>query len=183
MLFENPVAQNEIEQLDVSIGAWGDDNTKALTAADPNRQALVSQSRKRYMETYMQRAAEGTLRWVGTQFPCHAAAQDAEMSLADYEQFVFSAGLLHLGDPAAAWRLSLVRSRNEWSTFSTIAKRSVSQHPAGTDLTVGVEGRTWIACNGENNFPDGEVFSGPIEDATTGMWSVSVFRPCMAVAK
>ena len=38
----------------------------------------------------------------------------------------------------------------------------------GTDLTVGVEGRTWIAAKGDRNFPDGEVFTGPVETATNG---------------
>jgi aminopeptidase len=38
----------------------------------------------------------------------------------------------------------------------------------GTDLTVGVEGRTWIPCDGKENFPDGEVFTGPIEARTEG---------------
>ena len=43
-----------------------------------------------------------------------------------------------------------------------------------TDLTVGVAGRTWIPCNGERNFPDGEVFTGPIETETNGRRAVLV---------
>ena len=38
----------------------------------------------------------------------------------------------------------------------------------GTDLTVGVEGRTWIPCDGKENFPDGEVFTGPVETSVEG---------------
>ena len=52
----------------------------------------------------MKRAAEGKLKWTGTQFPTQASAQDAEMSLAEYEDFVFSAGLLNQPDPVAAWK-------------------------------------------------------------------------------
>jgi aminopeptidase len=38
----------------------------------------------------------------------------------------------------------------------------------GTDLTVNVEGMTWINCCGKENFPDGEVFTGPNLDAPDG---------------
>jgi aminopeptidase len=31
-----------------------------------------------------------------------------------------------------------------------------------------VGGRTWIASRGERNFPDGEVFTGPVEGETSG---------------
>jgi aminopeptidase len=37
-----------------------------------------------------------------------------------------------------------------------------------TDLTVGVEGRTWIPCDGKENFPDGEIFTGPVETSVEG---------------
>jgi aminopeptidase len=33
---------------------------------------------------------------------------------------------------------------------------------------VRTEGRTWINCDGHENFPDGEVFTGPVEDSTEG---------------
>jgi aminopeptidase len=165
--FVDPFAQHEIENFDVTIGLWGEDNTKSLSAADPARQSMVSQARKEYMATFMRRAGSGELRWVGSQFPCHAAAQDAEMSLAQYEDFVFRAGLLHLDDPVAAW--SEVSERQQRVVDYLNGKEEIRfVTPQGTDLTLGVAGRTWINCDGDNNFPDGEVFTGPIEDATRG---------------
>jgi len=166
--FANPVAQLEIETVDVSIGVWGERNTKALSQFDPARQVLVSQSRKKFQETFLRRAADGELRWCGTQFPCHAAAQDAEMSLAQYEQFVFSAGLLHADEPAAAWR-RISQRQQRLADFLNGAREIRFVTPQGTDLTLGVAGRTWINCDGHENFPDGEVFTGPIEDATEGV--------------
>jgi aminopeptidase len=157
-----------VEQMDAAISLWGQDNTKSLSQFDPQRQAAASQARKRLTTRFLDRAAKSELRWVGSQFPCHAAAQDAQMSLTAYEKFVYEAGLLHLPDPAAAWReisqrqqriVDCLNGRHE-IRFTT---------PQGTDLKLGVAGRTWINCDGHENFPDGEVFTGPIENATEGV--------------
>src|SRR3954469_24326697 len=102
--FFNPVGMLETEKLDVSIGIWADDNTKALSNVDPKRMGLQQSARKPIMETFMRRAAAGGLKWCGTQYPTQASAQDAEMSLAEYEDFVFAAGLLNAPDPVAAWK-------------------------------------------------------------------------------
>lgn len=170
--FEDPVQQFIVENVDVTIAYWGDDNTKALSASDPSRQALVSQSRKKYLATFLKRFADGKLRWVGTQFPTHASAQDAELSLSAYEDFVFRAGLLHLDDPAAAWR-EISERQQRVVDFLNSKKEVRFVTPQGTDLKVGVAGRNWINCNGHQNFPDGEVFTGPIEDATEGIVNYS----------
>jgi aminopeptidase len=119
------------------------------------------------MKRFFERAAAGELRWCGTQVPCHAAAQDAEMSLSAYEDFVFKAGMLHLADPAAAWRR--VSERQQRLVDYLNGKKEIRfVTPQGTDLRAGVEGRRWINCDGHENFPDGEVFTGPIEDAVEG---------------
>jgi aminopeptidase len=119
------------------------------------------------MELFLRRAAEKSLRWVATQFPCQAAAQEADMSLAEYEDFVFAAGMLDQDDPAAAWNVLSERQARLVGFLQTVRElRFVTA--AGTDLRVGVGGRTWINCDGHENFPDGEVFTGPREDATEG---------------
>lgn len=166
--FEDPIALMMVEKIDVSISLWGQDNTKSLSGTDPKRQAMVSQARKRQMNRFLERAAAGELRWVGTQFPCHAAAQDAQMSLAAYERFVFHAGLLDQEDPAAAWR-EISRRQQLVADYLNRAEEVRFTTPQGTDLKVGVAGRKWINCDGHENFPDGEVFTGPIEDATEGV--------------
>lgn len=165
--FEDPLELHAIETVDVAIALWGEENTKALGGLPPARLALASRSRQTYLARFMQRAASGGLRWVGSQFPCQASAQDAEMSLAAYEDFVYSAGLLHLDDPAAAWRK--VSERQQRLADYLQDKRELRfTTPEGTDLRLGIEGRRWINCDGHENFPDGEVFTGPIEDATEG---------------
>jgi aminopeptidase len=165
--FANPIDLYAVEQLDVSISLWGEDNTKSLTGVPAARQALAGRGRRPMMTKFFERAAAGKLRWCGTQFPCHAAAQDAEMSLAAYENFVFRAGLLHYDDPAAAWRR--VSERQQRLADYLNGKREIRfVTPQGTDLTLNVDGRRWINCDGHENFPDGEVFTGPVETDVEG---------------
>ena len=171
--FANPVSQYEVENVDVIISTWGNANTRSQTHADPAKQARASRSRREWFSTFMRRQAipegrKGRLRWVGTMFPTQAAAQDAEMSLREYEDFVFRAGLLHLPNPAAAWR-KVSAQQEKVVKFLDRARTVRFRTPQGTDLTVGVAGRKWINCDGQANFPDGEVFSGPIETATEGV--------------
>ncbi len=154
-----------IENVDVHISFWSEGNTKYLNRYDPKRLALLQQGRKPVMVKFMQREAEGKVRWVGTQYPTNGAAQDAGMSLKQYEDFVYSAGLLHLPDPAVAWRA--VRDRQQGVVNFLQGKKQVRfRAPAteghdGTDLRVDVSAATWINCFGDSNFPDGEVFAGP----------------------
>lgn len=170
--YEDPVAQFQIEEIDVLIAIWGQTNTKSLTGVSPERQAKASQARKKYLDTYLKRAAAGELRWVGTQFPCNASAQDAEMSLSAYEDFVFRAGLLDREKPAEAWR-HISDSQQRLVDYLNGKKEIRFVTPQGTDLTLGIEGRQWLNCDGHENFPDGEVFTGPIEDATQGIVNYS----------
>lgn len=167
----SPLQKREIETIDCSIGIWADDNTKSMSRVDPRKQTTVSQARRPIMDVFSKRAAakgKNRLRWVGTQYPCHAAAQDAEMSLAQYEDFVFSAGLLHHKNPADSWKKISVKQKR-LCDFLNKKKEVHITTPQGTDIRFGVRGRTWVSCAGEYNFPDGEVFTGPLEDATEGV--------------
>lgn len=165
--FVSPLEEREVERVDAIIHALAPLNTRALTSVAPTRQALRSKARGPLMERFMERASRKELRWSVTQLPCHASAQDAEMSLSEYADFVFRAGLLHLPDPPAAWR-ELSQRQARLRDFLNTQKELRFITPRGTDLKVRVAGRTWINCDGHENFPDGEVFTGPIEDATEG---------------
>jgi aminopeptidase len=117
------------------------------------------------LKRFLQRAADGELRWSGTLFPTQASAQDAERGLTEYEDFVFRAGLLHMDDPAAEWRKIHDRQARvcEYLNTKKEVHFRVPPHAGhdGTDLRVSVDGATWINCGGKENFPDGEVFAGP----------------------
>lgn len=165
--YVSSLAKYEIETIDVSIGLWAEVNTKAQSRVDPAKQGMVSSARRPIMQTFMKRAAEGKLTWCGTLFPTVCSAQDAEMSLTDYEDFVFAAGRLNEPDPVAAWEA--IEARQQKVTDYLKDKKELHFTAAnGTDLRVNVEGMTWINCAGHENFPDGEVFTGPNLDAADG---------------
>jgi len=171
LAFVNPLALEEVKRIDVSIGIWASQNTRALTNTDPSRQAIAQKARRPILDVFFKRAAlmgKNKLRWSGTQFPTEANAQDAEMSLAEYEDFVYRAGLLHKADPAAEWR-KISRAQQRLCDFLNKASEIHFRTPQGTDIRLGVQGRKWINCDGHENFPDGEVFTGPVEDATEGV--------------
>ena len=165
--FVSPLLLEEIKTVDVSIGLWGETNTKSLSRVDPRRQRLASAARKPIMDIFMDRAAAGQLKWCGTLYPTAASAQDAEMSLRQYQDFVFGAGHLDLDDPVAAWHRIEARQRKVVDYLSG-RKQVRFQTSAGTDLSVTVAGMTWINCCGHENFPDGEVFTGPNLSAADG---------------
>jgi len=165
LAYSNPVMMHYIESVDVHISLWAEENTRSLTRFDPARLARYQQGAKPFMKAFMSRSAAGALRWCGTQMPTAAAAQDAEMSLDQYEAFVYRAGRLHEPDPAAAWQA--VHDRQERIREFLQGKRELRfRAPAcdghdGTDLVVDTSRSTWINCSGKENFPDGEIFAGP----------------------
>jgi aminopeptidase len=167
----SPLTVQEIEQIDATLTIWADTNTRALTNVDPKRSAIAQQTRQPIMKRFMQRAAEGALNWCGTLYPTQAHAQDAEMSLTEYEDFVYGAGRLDEDDPVAAWRE--VAKRQDALVKLLGSKRELRIVAPDTDLRLGIGGRTWISADGTKNFPDGEVFTGPVEETAEGHISFS----------
>ncbi|MFA5863479.1 MAG: aminopeptidase [Phycisphaerae bacterium] len=163
----SPITWAMVEKIDASIGIWASKNTKALSNCDPIKQAISSAALRPYKDKFFERAAKGDLKWCGTQYPCPAHAQDAEMSLDEYEDFVYNAGLLSEPDPAAAWK-KIAQCQQRLADFLNTKREVHITTPQGTDIRFAVEGRTWINCCGHENFPDGEVFTGPIEDSSEG---------------
>ncbi len=164
--FVSPARREEIEAADVRIVLDAEENTRTLFAADPRRQALHKRARKPLGDRLFERSAAGELRWLVTLYPTHAAAQDAGMSLADYAEFVYRAGLLDKDDPVGAWRALGERLDHVAEWLGT--KNELHVLADGTDLRLRVGGRRWVASRGFENFPDGEVFTGPVETSVEG---------------
>ena len=165
--FVSPLAMYEVEHIDATIGLWAEVNTKALTNIDAGRQAKASAARKPLLTRFTERAAAKELRWTGTLYPTNSSAQDAGMSLAEYEDFVFGAGHLEQADPVAEWKAIEARQEKAVELLNN-RKRLHLQAANGTDLRMSLEGRRWVNCCGKENFPDGEVFTCPVEDSVEG---------------
>ncbi len=169
--YVSPLLEFEVDKIDKSITIWADENTKALANLDPKKQSARSAATRPLFMRFMKREAEGSLKWVGTQFPCNASAQDAEMSLGEYEDFVLRACLVHLKDPVAAWKRVHSKQAKICRVLNT--KKRIRVVSKGTDLSMSVEGRTWVNCDGKANMPDGEIFTGPVENSVEGTVSFS----------
>lgn len=161
-----PVETQLYNQMDVLINLLAASNTRALTAIAPHKMRVRQQARRELTETFMQRSAEGSLRWVLTQFPCDAYAQDADMSLRDYEDFVYGATFADQPDPIANWQgIHNTQQRLiEW----LIGKKQVELRGPNSQISLSIEGRTFINSDGSHNMPSGEIFTGPVEDSVNG---------------
>jgi aminopeptidase len=144
------------------IGA--DTNTRATSGVAPARMALAQQAARR-ASRFIEWASTGR-PVCGTQFPTPAYAQDAAMSLDEYEAFYFHAGLVDTPDPVAAWRaMSATQQRVvDWLK----GRRTAHVESPDIDLTLSIEGRGFQNADGHANFPDGEVFTSPVEDSVNG---------------
>jgi aminopeptidase len=162
----SPTSEWIMENCDVRIAIMADANTRELSGVDPAKQALVQKARKPLMDTSLRRAADGDYRWVGTLFPTNAYASEAGMSLARYEDFYYAACLATDPDPLEAWHRNSeeVRRLADWMD----GREEVRVTAPRTELTFNVSGRRFIPSVGEHNMPDGEFFTGPIEDSVEG---------------
>lgn len=162
----SPLEQLLMDKVDVRISIDAESNTRELSGVDPARQAINQQARRGLMNTFMQRSATRDLRWCTTLFPTDAFAQDANMSLVDFENFVYDTCFLNDDDPVARWRD--LYAQQETLVNYLAGKREVRIVGTDTDLTLGIAGRTFINCAGDANFPDGEFFTGPEESKVNG---------------
>jgi aminopeptidase len=155
-----------LEHGDVWIVLDGPENTKNLSGTDAAKMARRLKAREPYQQQYLERFARGEFRWVLCGFPTQASAQDAGMSVEEFEELIYGAAFLNEEDPVAAWESFGEELERVGSLLET--KRELRVVAEDTDLTVGVAGRTWIRANGHSNLPDGEVFTGPIETSLDG---------------
>ena len=160
-----------IETYDVRISVLADSNTKALSNVDADKLVMQQRARIDLMSTFMRRSASGELRWTVAPFPTNAFAQDAEMSLSEYDDFVYGACLPDLDDPVGYWQRFSARQAKIITRLE--GKTKVHVTGPGTDLHLSIAGREFMNCDGHFNMPDGEIFTGPVEDSIEGFVSFS----------
>ncbi len=164
--FVSPIDKFIFENMDVQIGLFCDPNPKAMMGIDSSRLRIRAEGRTELTDIFFKREAEGKFRWTGLPYPISAQAQEAGMALEEYENFVYSSCLVDRRDPIAEWKKVRKQQDKICSFLDKVSKIRVVGED--TDLRYSVKGRKWINCSGEKNMPDGEVFTGPIENTAEG---------------
>ena len=142
-----------LEKVDVMIAVRSPSNTKAMANVDSKKVIQRSVAMKRIQELSL------STRWCLTVHPTAALAQQANMSMSEYQEFVYGATLLD-------WK--------EESRMLFTMKEHLERHKdirftgPETDLYASTEGRIWVASDGKHNMPSGEVFTAPVEDTVEG---------------
>jgi aminopeptidase len=156
-----PVIRSLYEGVDAMISIMAPHNTRALAGVDPRKQQALGKRDKAVQDLVIKRD-----RWALTLYPTQALAQESEMGLEEYEEFVFAAMALGEDDPVRYWRR---KAEEQGRLIERLERaREVRIVGPGTDLTLSVEGRKFMNGDGRHNMPCGEVFTGPIEDSANG---------------
>ena len=150
----------EAKKSHAHLGIQAPENTRALAGIDPERLARAARARRPVREQTMRK------RWCATLWPTQAGAQQAGMSLVDFEAFVQRALFLDQPDPVRSW--GELRAFQEGLIERLRQADELRIEAPDTDLTLTVEGRTWINSDGRRNMPSGEVFTGPQEASANG---------------
>jgi aminopeptidase len=161
----SPFARFFYTEIDTVIQIYAETNTKKLSNIPPKKLKQNAASQKEIVEIRTKRLLKpGGLALIP--YPTEALAQEAEMSLLEYHDFVAKACFLHKKDPVKEWKQlgetqeKIVKRLNKAKKLRFIGE--------DTDLKMSVNGRKWLNCNGHVNMPDGEVFTTPVENSTQG---------------
>lgn len=163
----SPIPRLEINKMDARLAILGSENTRYLSGVDPQRQAFQRRAMRPLIDRWSKRTADKSISWCVTLFPAAAEAQEMDMSLSDFEDFVYRAGHIHAPDPDKHWQ-KVAKEQNRLVKFLNKIDR-IHVRSADTDLKLRVKGRKWVNCAGEKNFPDGEIFTSPLENSAEGV--------------
>ncbi len=164
--YVDPMTELEYEKAKNLISIGAPFNVKNMARCGSKKMAKRSGAMKHLSEKMLKRAAEGDLKWVIADFPTQALAQEAKMSLDEYSEFLIKSCWLHIDDPVKKWQE--IGEKQEKIAQYLNKKSKIHITGEKTDITFNVAGRIWKSCAGECNFPDGEVYTSPVEDSAEG---------------
>jgi len=156
-----------VSSFDAILSIMAPFDLKSLNGVPSSKKAIQQASLAPIKKKFMERSANGDLRWSLCVFPTEAGANECGMSLAEYTDFVAQACGLNNDDPVSKWlalrqyQQVLVDRLNTGSTIRFIGP--------GTDISFSIKGRKWMNSDGQRNMPSGEVFTSPVEDSGNGV--------------
>ncbi len=144
----------EAQNMDCVVNIRATANKKALSTVDPAKVGARCKVVRPISEVIV-----NDKRWVLCNFPTHALAQEAEMSLEEYENFLYN-----------ATNIDWMKIKAKEKKLKKHLDCAETVHITGpeTDITIGIKGRSAIPCYGLRNMPDGEVYVSPLEDSAEG---------------
>jgi len=162
----SPFDRMAYSEADVHIVLLGSENTRYLTNLDPKKQQIAAEAAGPINEIMVNRTAEEKMRWTLTQYPCPAFAQDADMSLGEYEDFVYKSMYCDKDDPVVYWQK--IHDDQQKIIDWLKGKKQVEIKSPNAELSLSIEDRGFINADGTFNMPSGEVYTSPVEDSAQG---------------
>ena len=161
-----PFRKLAYDQFESRIRIHSATNPRALSGVDPARQRRRQKSQASIMDAQMMRGADRSFKWVTTLFPTAGLAAEAEMSLTAFEDFVYHACHANEPDPVAFWKKVETRQRKIIERIE--GHSQVVLKGPNVDLSLSIKDRKFLNGAGLNNMPDGEIYTGPVEDSVNG---------------
>lgn len=169
--FISPLYQQAMEEFEAYLYIRAPFNLRGDGNTDPEKLKTVKAASVPISKRYFERTATREMKRNLCQFPTIASAQNAGMSLEDYEKFVFGACNLFEADPVQKWLD--VRTFQQDIVDVLNSREKIQYKGEGIDITFSTKGRTWINSDGQTNMPSGEVYTSPVENSVNGVINFS----------
>ncbi len=162
----SPLYKLAMEEYDGFINIMAPFNLNETRNSDSEKMSKHRQALAPVLKSYFERTATRELKRNTCLFPTQASAQEAGMSLEEYENFVYKACNLYDDNPAESWR-SVGRFQQHIVDF--LNKRTDFIYKGeGFEISFNTKGRKWINSDGKTNMPSGEVYTSPVENSVNG---------------
>jgi aminopeptidase len=162
----SPAEQILFERVDAIFYLDGSENLHGLSDIDPGKMRLFQQPTGQLRQIRNRRVQSDGLHWVYTQHPTLAMAREAGMQLPEYQDFAYQAIFADQPAPIEAWKA--FRQRQQGWVDWLAGKQQVILRGENIDLQCSIADRIFINGSGQNNLPDGELFTGPLESSANG---------------
>jgi aminopeptidase len=163
---ENEIQKLIVEKFDCYLVIRAPFNSRDTQNIAPEKRKASSEGNKEISKIYNHRTGTYQMRRSLCQFPTQAAAQEAGMSLKEYEHFIFQSCFLFEEDPIQAWKnLGIAQQK---ATDYLNKSKAIHYKGPNIDIHFSTEGRTWINSDGKANMPSGEIYTAPVEESVQG---------------
>ncbi len=163
---ENAIQKYIVENFDCYLVVRAPFNLRDTQNIDTNKRIAATEGNKEINKIYNERTGSYKMRRSLCQFPTQASAQEAGMSLKEYEDFIFQSCFLYEENPIEAWKQL---GRNQQTATDYLNKcKNIHYKGPNIDIKFSTDGRTWINSDGKANMPSGEIYTAPVEDSVNG---------------